>query len=166
MIFPHINLKKYFGRYLIRRPVYIGLLLIFLSGASIITQKVELIFIERLENQIYKDKISTAAEAISYADLYGRNMWGEQVHGYHPGHLTSDQALFVIVSPVENGNNETNLLVTFIKPDYTDLPEDAFDAPLNKVPELAGILSLTPEEKLSLIALLNTLSDGYEPDRP
>lgn len=164
MIFPHINLNRYFGRCLIRRPVYIGLLLIFLSGASIIAQKVELIFIERLEKQIYKDKISTTAEAISYADFYGGNMRGGQVHGYHPGHSISDQALFVIVSPVENGNNETNLLVTFIKPNYTDLPEDIFDAPPNKETELAGNISLTPEEKLSLAALLNSLTDGYEPD--
>jgi hypothetical protein len=166
MIFPHINLKKYFGRCLIRRPVYIGLLLIFLSGASIIAQKFEMIFIERLEKQTFKDKISTTVEAISYADFYGRNMWGEQVHKHHLCHSISDQALFVIVSPVENGNNETNLLVTFIKPDYTDLSEDVLDALPNKETELAGNLSLTPEEKLSLIALLNSLTDGYEPDRP
>jgi len=55
--------------------------------------------------------------------------------------------------------------LTFIKPDYTDLSEDVLDAPPNNETELAGNLDLTPEEKLGLYALLNSLTDDYEPDR-
>jgi hypothetical protein len=98
MIFSHINRKIYFIRHLIKRPVYICLLLLLFSVASIIAQKFELIFIERLEKQIYNDKISTTTEAMSYAYLYGGNIWGERVYGYHPGHSASDKTLFLIVS--------------------------------------------------------------------
>ena len=93
-------------------------------------------------------------------------MWGGQIQGYHPGRSISDQALFIIVSPVENGNNEIDLLVTIAEPHYTDLSEDVFDAPPKKEKELAGNLDLTTEEKLSLFALMNSLTDGYEPDLP
>ena len=165
MIFSHINRNIYFIRHLIKRPVYICLLLLLFSVASIIAQKFELIFIEQLEKQIYKDKISTTAESMSYAYLYGGNIWGGQVHGYHQGRSASDWELFLIVSPIEQGNNEINFLVTVIEPDRNDLSENAFKRPVDTETELTGNL-LTPEEKLSLIALLNTLADGPESNQP
>jgi hypothetical protein len=149
-----------------RRQVYICLFIALLSVASLIAQKFELILTERLEKQIYKDKIPAAIETISYADFYGWNTWGRQVQGYHPGRSASGREMFLIVSPVEQGNNEINVLVTIIEPDHNDLSEDVYNRPINKETELMGNLSLTPEEKLSLIAFLNTLADGNVPDQP
>jgi hypothetical protein len=149
-----------------RRPVYICSLLVFLSVASLIAQKFELILTERLEKQIYKDKIPATTETISYADLYGWNRWGKQVQQYHPGRSTSGRELFLIVSPVEQRNNEINFLVTVIEPDHNDLSKDIYNGPINKETKPEGNLSLTPEEKLSLIAFLSTLADVNVPDQP
>ncbi|MBN2594595.1 MAG: hypothetical protein JXA81_13895 [Sedimentisphaerales bacterium] len=63
--------------------------------------------------------------------FYGGNMWGGQVHGYRLGHATSDQALFPIVSPVEHGNNEIDVLTIIAESDYADLWEEVFDAPVD-----------------------------------
>ena len=178
MIFSHINRKKYFMRRLIKRPADICLLLLLFSVASIIAEKVELVLIGRLEKHIFEDKISAPGEAISYADCYAGNIWGGQVHGYHSGQPASDQVLYLIVSQVEQGNNEINVLVTIAESDYTEPGKEIFDAPVgaetttgrenfaaNTETESIGNLDLTPEEKLSLISLLNTLTDGYEQGR-
>ena len=63
--------------------------------------------------------------------FYGGNMWGGQVHGYRLGHTTSDQALFPIVSPVEHGNNEIDVLMTIAQSDYADLWEEVFGCPVD-----------------------------------
>jgi hypothetical protein len=149
-----------------KRPVYICLFLAFLSVASVIAQKVELILTERLEKQIYKEQIPTATETISYADLYGWNRWGKQVQGYHPCSSASGREMFLIVSPVKQGNNEINFLVTVIQPDNNDLSKNVFNRPVDKETELINNLGLTQKEKLSLIAFLNTLADGNIPDQP
>lgn len=149
-----------------RRPVYICLFIMVLSVASLIAQKFELMLTERLEKQIYKDKIPATTETISYADLYGWNRWGKQLQEYHPGRSASGREMFLIVTPVEQGNNEINFLVTVIEPDHNDLSEDAFKRPINKEAELMDNSGLTPEEKLSLIAFLNTLADGNVSDFP
>ena len=166
MNFSNTNQRKYFPKIFIRRPVYICLLLLFFSVASIIAQQVQSIIIERLQKHIFNDKISISAEAISYADSYSGNMYSRQIHGHHPDYWSSDQALFVIVSQVENGNNQTNVLVTIIEPDFTDLPVDVISDQLNTNTELMSNLGLTMEDKLGLITFLNTLNDGSEPDRP
>jgi hypothetical protein len=164
-MFWHMSLKKCFKRYLMRRSVYICLFLAFFSVGSVIMQKFELVFAERLEKQIYKDKIPAAPETISYADFCGGSMWDRQVGRCQPGRSTSGRELFLIVSPVEQGNNEINVLVTIIEPDHNDLSEDVFNRPADRESELAGNLVLTPEEKLSLIDLLNTLTDSHEPNQ-
>ncbi|MBN1361982.1 MAG: hypothetical protein JW993_15410 [Sedimentisphaerales bacterium] len=63
--------------------------------------------------------------------FYGGNMWGGQVHGYRLGHPTSDQALFPIVSPVEHGNNEIDVLMTIAESNYAYLWAKVFDAPVD-----------------------------------
>jgi hypothetical protein len=149
-----------------RRSVYICLFLALFSVGSVIAQKLELAFTERLEKQIYKDKIPTVPETISYADLYGGSMWDRHVSTYQPGRAASGREMFLIVSPAEQGSNEINVLVAVIEPDDNDLSEDVFSQSADTEKELAGNLALTPEEKLSLIALLNTLTDGHEPNKP
>lgn len=182
MVFPNIDRRKFFPRIFIRRPGYICLLLLFFSIASIIAEKVELILIERLQKQIYKDEI-----------------------------YTSDQELFLIVSSAEHRNNDIDIFVTIAEPYYyadpikevsrtptdterktgtneflggTELVESyiynkaidlynswsnklvAFEFTGNMETELGGDLGLTPEEKFGLIALLKTLNDDSEQDQP
>ena len=165
-MFLDISLKQCFRRYLMKRPVYICLFLAFLSVASVFAQKVEMILTERLEKQIYKDKIPATTDTISYADFYGWNRWGKQAQEYHPGRSASDRELFLIVSPIEQGNNEINFLVTIIEPDHNDLSENVFNRPINKETKFVDNSGLTQEEKLSLIAFLNALADGNVPDQP
>jgi hypothetical protein len=148
-----------------RRSVYICLFLALFSAGSVIVQKLELAFTERLEKQIYKDKIPTTPETISYADFCGGSMWDRQVSKYQPGRSASGRELFLIVSPAEQGNDEINVLVTIIEPDHNDLSENVFGRPADAETELGGNFALTPEERLSLIALLNTLTGGHEPNK-
>jgi len=166
MIFSNTNQRKYFPKIFIRRPVYICLLLLFFSVASIVAQQVQSIIIERLQKHLFNDKISIPAEAISYADSYGPNMCSRQIHGHHLDYPSSDQALFVIVSPVDNGNNQTNILLTIVEPDFTNLPVDVFSNKLDTNTELVSNSGLTMEDKFSLITFLNTLNDSSEPGRP
>jgi hypothetical protein len=166
MIFSNTNLRKYFPKIFIRHPVYICLLLLFFSVASIIAQHVQSIIVERLEKHLFDDETFTQTEAISYADLYGGNMWGRKIYGSQPGYSPSDEPMFVIVSPVDNGDNETNVLVTIVKPDISDLPEAVFNTQLDTKMELVGNLGLTMEDKLSIVSFLNTLSDNSKQDQP
>jgi hypothetical protein len=166
MTFSNTNLRKYFPKIFIRHPVYVCLLLLFFSVASIIAQQVQSIIIERLEKHLFDDEIFIPAEEISYADLYGGNMWGRQIHGHHIGYSSSDEPLFVIVRPVDNENSETNILVTIVKPDFTDLPEDAFNAQHDTKTELIGNSGLTMDDKLSIVSFLNTLSKSSKQDQP
>jgi hypothetical protein len=150
MNFSNTNQRKYFPKIFIRRPVYIFLLLLFFLITSIVVQQVQSIMIERLEKHIFNDKIPIPAEAISYADSYSVNMFSRQILKHHPDFSSYDQALFVIINPVDNGNNETNVLVTIIEPDFTDLPEDVFYTQLDTKTEFAGNLVQIPEEKSGL----------------
>ena len=158
--------KKYFPKIFIRRPIYICLLLLFFSITSIVAQQVQSIIIERLQKHTSNDKISIPAEAISYADSYCRNICSRQIHGYYPDCSSSDQVLFVFISPRNNGNNETNFLVTIVKPDFTDLPVDVLSDQPDTNTELVSNLSPTMEDKFRPITFLNTLNDSFEPDRP
>jgi hypothetical protein len=166
MTFSNTNLRKYFPKIFIRHPVYVCLLLLFFSIASIIAHQVQSIIIERVEKHIFDDEIFIPAEEISYANIYGRNMWGRQIHGYHPGYPSSDEPLFVIVRPIDNGNNETNVLVTIIKPDFTDLPEDVFNTRHDTKSEPIGNIGLTIEDELGIASFLNTLSNSSKQDQP
>jgi hypothetical protein len=166
MAFSNINLRKYFPKIFIRHPVYVFLLILIFSVASIMAQQVQSIIIERLEKHLFDDEIFIPAEEISYADLYGRSMWSRQIYGYHPGRSASGREMFLIVSPVEQGNNEINVLVTIIKPDFTDLPEDVFNDQHDTKTELIGNLGLTIEDRLSIVSFLNTLSETSKQDQP
>lgn len=181
MVFSNINHRKFFPRIFTRHPVYICLLLLFFPIASFIAEKVELVLVERLQKQIYKDEIST-----------------------------SDQELFLIVSSSERRNNDIDIFVTIAEPYDVDpvkelsrTPADikrkteangflggteltksyiynraidlynswtnklkSFEFTGNMETELGGDLGLTPEEKFGLIELLKTLSDGSEQAQP
>jgi hypothetical protein len=166
MTFSNTNLRKYFPKIFIRHPVYVCLLLLFFSVASIIAQQVQSIIIEKLEKHIFDDEIFIPAEEISYADLYGRNMWGRQIYGSHPGRSASGREMFLIVSPVEQGNNEINVLVTIIEPDHNYLSEKVFKRPVDTETDSVGNLGLTMDDKLSIVSFLNTLSDSSKQDQP
>lgn len=166
MNFSIISQRKYLPKILIRRPVYICLLLLFFSIASIAAQQVQTIIIERLQKHIFNDKISIPAEVISYADSYGRNICNRMIHEHTPDYSASDQLLFVIVSPVENGNNEINVLVTIVEPDFSELPADVFSAEPYANTEIMGNSGLTTEDKFNLITFLNKLNAGSETDGP
>lgn len=160
------NQRKFFPKILIRRPVYICLLLLFFSIASIVAQQIQSTIIEKLQKHIFNDKISIPAEVISYADSYGRNLYNIMIHEHTPDYSASDQPLFVIVSPVENGNNEMNVLVTIVEPDFSELPADVFSAEPYANMEIMSNSGLTTEDKFNLIAVLNTLNVSSETDGP
>jgi hypothetical protein len=166
MTFSNTNLRKYFPKIFIRHPAYVCLLLLFFSVASIIAQQVQSIIIERLEKHLFDDEIFIPTEEISYADFYGRNIRSGQNYRQRPGYSSSDEPLFVIVRPVDNGNSETNVLVTIVKPDFTDLPEDVFNTQHDTKTELVGNLGLTMDDKLSIVSFLNTLSESSKQDQP
>ena len=166
MTFSNINLREYFPNIFIRHPVYVCLLLLFFSVASIIAHQVQSIIIKRVEQHIFDDEIFIPAEEISFADLYGRNMWGRQINGYNPGYSSSSEPMLVIVRPIDNGNTDTNVLVTIIKPDFTDLPEDVFNARHDTKSELTGNIGLTIEDEVSIASFLNTLSNSSKQDQP
>jgi len=166
MNFSNTNKRKYFPKIIIRRPIHICLLLLFFSVASIVAQQVQSNIIERLQKHIFNDNISIPTKAISYADSYGENMYSRQIYGHYPDCSSSDQALFVFVSPCDYGSNETNFLVTIVEPDFSKLPVDVLSNQLNTNTELVSNLSLTTEDKFRLITFLNTLNDSFEPERP
>lgn len=180
MIFSRIKQKKYFNKLLLRRPVYICLLLLFFSIASIIAEQVQMRILEKLENRLYKDQITP-----------------------------SNQELLFIVSSVERSDNEIDVFVTIAEPDCSKPADEISYSPVdtkkairtnefcgeieltrgyrhkgaidlynlrssefilsdfakNLETEPVGDLGLTPEEMLGLKTLLTTLTNGYEPER-
>ena len=181
MIFSRNIRKKYFNKLLLRRPGYICLLILFLSIASIIAEKIEMSLLEKLENRIYNDQINP-----------------------------SEHELLFVISSVERDSNEVDVFVTIAEPDYTSPFEEISLYPVetketigtneffggiglvrahrhdgtgnlhylpnnqlvlselakNLETEHGGDLGLTPEEKFGLIELLKTLTDDHEQGRP